>query len=286
MMKPKEQNLKLAIKSIAVDLGFDDVRLTPNPMAGDKPTAVFLVKRYTPANGQAVRGRIAISEYYPCSQFGYENALGFIDRLASELGIRAEVTDALDYKKTIVKTGGTIGRNSLYYHPKFGSFINLRCVLIDAKISPDEEAPMENLCEKCMVCINACPMQAIDQNGFTREKCLRHMMSKGIPEHARHRIYQLLGCERCQLGCPMNPDETKEVTSFDLLSVIKGQQTKPLKQLCGKNMATRTRLLTQSMAFAVAKGYKEALNEIEALTDDESDRVREMAVWARKELRR
>ena len=280
-----EAELKEKVIHIARELGFDDIRFTENPLGGDMRSAAFLIKRYIPADGNAGKGRIALSEYYPCSQFGYENAHLFVSLLLSELGLSSEMTNALDYKKQVVSTGGTIGINSLYYHPEFGSFISMRCVLIGAEIEPDRQTADKNLCENCERCISACPTEAITKAGLNRDKCLRNMMSEGIPEHARKKVYQLLGCERCQFGCPMNPQTQKEPTTLDLLEVLRGNETKRLKALCGKNMATRTRLLTQGMAFAAGTGLKAVLPEIERLTDDDSDRIRDIAVWAEKELK-
>ncbi len=280
-----EAELKEKVMHIARELGFDDIRFTENPMGGDMRSAAFLVKRYTPADGHAESGRIALSEYYPASQFGHENAHIFTERIKHEFGLEAEMTNAFSYKELIVKTGGTIGLNSLYYHPEFGSFISMRCVLIGAEIEPDRQTADKNLCGNCKRCISACPTEAITEAGFNRDKCLRNMMSEGLPKDARKKVYQLLGCERCQLGCPMNPQTQKEPTTLDLLEVLRGNETKRLKALCGKNMATRTRLLTQGMAFAAGTGLKAALPEIERLTDDDSDRIRDIAVWAEKELK-
>lgn len=282
VMAPNE--LKAVLIKIAFNLGFDDVRFTENPLGGDKPTAAFLIKRYVPADGKVKTGEIALSEYYPASQSGYENTHLFVDRLHSELDIEAEMTNALNYKKQVLTTGGTMGRNSLYYHPEFGSFINMRCVLIGAEVAMDTQAAGKSLCQDCGLCMAVCPTGAIDKKGWEREKCLRNMMSEGLPKSERKKVYELLGCELCQLVCPMNPNERKEATAYDLLAVIKGDETKHLKAICGKNMATRTRLLTQALAFAAAKDFKAALPEIECLCDDELDKVREMAIWAKDEL--
>lgn len=283
-MKPNE--LKEKLSKTARTLGFDDIRFVKNPLMDDKPTAAFLIKRYVPADGSAADGEIALSEYYPCSQFGHETAQEFVQILKNALGIDAEMNNMINYKKQVLKTGGTIGVNTLYYHPEFGSYISMRCVLIGAEVAPDVQEPTENLCASCNKCTVACPTKAIDQTGWTREKCLRNMISEGFPENARKEVYQLLGCERCQLCCPMNPEKQKAPHVFDLLAVLQGKETKHLKAIAGKNMATRTRLLTQTMAYAAAKGFRAALPEIEKLTCDALDRVKNMAIWAKAEIER
>jgi epoxyqueuosine reductase QueG len=284
-VKTKQKKLKNDITSLAHDLGFDDIKFLTNSIASDKNIAVLLFKKYTPSLGKAEPGEIALCEYYICSNPSYFAALDFANILNYDFHVPAQHTKDIKLKPLAIKSGGRVGLNSLYYHEDYGSFINMQCVLITADLPKDNEINTHTECELCGACIKACPTKAITFDGFTQKKCLRDMMSEGIPIRSRRKVYQLLGCDKCQTCCPMNDETRKEPETFDIQSVLKGEQTRHLKELAGKNSATRTRLITQTICYAVSKRDKKALAQINQLTtDDQSEIIKDFAKWGKKEL--
>ena len=72
---------------------------------------------------------------------------------------------------------GKIGVHRNLIHPKFGNFILLGTVLLDAVVARDEQAqPLDyNPCLGCKLCVAACPVGAISSEGdFNFSACYTH----------------------------------------------------------------------------------------------------------------
>ena len=282
MLTSKE--IKHIITEQARLLGFDDVQFYKSPLPEAGNTAVLLFMGYVPSDSRTAPGRIALSPYYPCSHAAYMAAKELVSELSSRFNIHAERTNAVHYKGLAASKSGRIGLNSLYYHDKLGSFLSMQCLVLNLDDPPENVSERDAACLRCGACITACPLGAISEAGWEREKCLRHLFNTGVPEYARAYVYELLGCEKCQLCCPMNTATRKLPMAFDLKDVIEGRYTKELKAIAGSNMATRTKLLTQAMCFAVANGQIECLDIIKTLVQDNSAVIREIAKWAKEKL--
>lgn len=59
---------------------------------------------------------------------------------------------------------GTMGLNCSLLHPDFGPRMWLTCVITD-KVLPHGSPLDEEVCDSCMECIHACPVQALDGQG-------------------------------------------------------------------------------------------------------------------------
>ena len=70
---------------------------------------------------------------------------------------------------------GKIGIHRNLIHPKFGNFVLLGTVLVDATVS-EESTPIDyNPCLECKLCVAACPVGAISQDGsFDFSACYTH----------------------------------------------------------------------------------------------------------------
>ncbi len=82
----------------------------------------------------------------------------------------------VSHKPIAVAAGlGQIGIHRNVIHPKFGNFILLATILIDAEIS-DQSRPIDfNPCLECKLCVAACPVGAIALDGhFDFTACLTH----------------------------------------------------------------------------------------------------------------
>ena len=282
MLTSKE--IKHVITEQARLLGFDDVQFYKSPLPEAGNTAVLLFMGYAPSDSRTEPGRIALSPYYPCSHAAYMAAKELVSELSSRFNIHVERTNAVHYKGLAASKSGRIGLNSLYYHELYGSFISMQCLVLDLDDPPEYAGERDASCLRCGACITACPLGAISEAGWEREKCLRHLFNTGIPEYARVYVYELLGCEKCQLCCPMNTAIQKPPMAFDLKEVIEGRYTKELKAIAGSNMATRTKLLTQAMCFAAVNQQIECLDSITALMQDNSIVIKEIAKWAKEKL--
>jgi NAD-dependent dihydropyrimidine dehydrogenase PreA subunit len=82
----------------------------------------------------------------------------------------------VSHKPVAVAAGlGRMGIHRNVIHPKFGNFILLGTVLIDAEIE-EESTPIDyNPCLECKLCVAACPVGAIKPDGqFDPSACLTH----------------------------------------------------------------------------------------------------------------
>lgn len=142
---------------------------------------------------------------------------------------------------------GFIGKNGMLIHPKDGSYFFLLFVLFQQKI-PDKYKNLETLqkipksfntpkqdieyfCKDCNLCVQACPTQAIMDDGIVdSNKCISYQT---IEYHKVGTKYQavptkkhrwIFGCDVCQNVCPYNKKSIlttqPEFSPLSILNVI------------------------------------------------------------------
>lgn len=92
---------------------------------------------------------------------------------------------------------GTIGRHTLLITPQFGSMVWLGCILCDAKIEPDEV--LENVCDNCNKCVQACPVNALENEEIDQQKCWDNAFGDDEKLQA-----WVISCHSCRDACPYN----------------------------------------------------------------------------------
>ncbi len=82
----------------------------------------------------------------------------------------------VSHKPVAVAAGlGRMGIHRNVIHPKFGNFILLGTVLIDAEVSETTRPIDYNPCVECKLCVAACPVGAISPEGeFNFSSCYEH----------------------------------------------------------------------------------------------------------------
>src|SRR5437016_7913982 len=82
----------------------------------------------------------------------------------------------ISHKPVAVAAGlGQMGIHRNVIHPKFGNFILLGTVLIDAKVTEYSHSITYNPCLECKLCVAACPVGAIAPDGrFNFSACYTH----------------------------------------------------------------------------------------------------------------
>jgi len=110
---------------------------------------------------------------------------------------------------------GWLGKHTNIITRKFGSWVFLGEILIDAQLEYD--TPMLDYCGKCTACIDACPTQAIVQPYvLDANKCISYLTiehrNKLPQEHVLNFQNWIYGCDICQDVCPWNrfQKETEE----------------------------------------------------------------------------
>jgi ferredoxin len=99
-------------------------------------------------------------------------AMGFpmeMDRWPGKLWV-------VSHKPVAVAAGlGHMGIHRNVIHPKFGSFILLGTILLDAEVTAYDRPIDYNPCVECKLCVSACPVGAIGSDGyFNFSACYTH----------------------------------------------------------------------------------------------------------------
>jgi len=278
----------------ALSLGADDVRFAGAQgslafseadrvdIASRLPGAtciVVLFAAYLPAKPGAPEGHMPLSAYYPASHRAYCAAKALCG-LLRESGASALHDTELPARAAALRTGGFIGDNGFYCHERFGSYVAIQTILTDA-FALDGFAPAENRCAHCGACAAACPSAAVSD----LSRCLRRHINLEVPEALRGHVYQILGCEKCQSACPLNPPGYSEPHAFPLERLLSGEATEALRSLAGGNFVRRGRLQSQAALYAAATGQKQALPQLWELSQSAEEPVRTHAAWAYHKLK-
>jgi Fe-S-cluster-containing hydrogenase component 2 len=82
----------------------------------------------------------------------------------------------VSHKPVAVAAGlGQMGIHRNVIHPKFGNFILLGTILIEAEVTPFNQPINYNPCLECKLCVAACPVGAIGADGdFNFSACYTH----------------------------------------------------------------------------------------------------------------
>ena len=103
---------------------------------------------------------------------------------------------------------GWIGKNTLIIHPKKGSYFFLAELIINLSLEPDN--PITDYCGTCTKCIDACPTDAIMDEGYVMDgsKCISYLTIENkddIPVEFKGLMENYIyGCDICQEVCPWN----------------------------------------------------------------------------------
>ena len=126
------------------------------------------------------------------------------------------------YKGLLLKLGfGKLLHNTLVWIKPFGTFFGVE-IIDTAPHSREKEAPGATLrvseecsadtaedvsCMRCGKCSEACPSGTLTSSGFDRSRCLRQRQfgTAVLGDSSEKEMgNRLLGCNECQLACPLN----------------------------------------------------------------------------------
>ena len=100
-------------------------------------------------------------------------------------------------KHAAVQAGlGRMGKNTLLINDRYGNMIWLSAVLTTCELEPDPIAQYETCPDKCRLCLEACPVQAMDGISIDQARCWTHAF--GADAEGEWRIR----CFTCRDVCP------------------------------------------------------------------------------------
>jgi epoxyqueuosine reductase len=91
---------------------------------------------------------------------------------------------------------GVLGKNTLLMNQRYGNMIQLGAILTDLELKGDSIATYEGCTPKCNICIESCPVSALD--GETVDQRLCRPLSNSITTKG----YILKRCNICRISCP------------------------------------------------------------------------------------
>ena len=131
----------------------------------------------------------------------------------------------INEKLAIAKCGfGFIGRNSLFFDDKYGSFVFIGSLITNMHTN---NSPFDiKKCENCGKCIKACPNSAITETGIDRQRCLSAISQKKNKTDEEKLLLKkcniVWGCDICQKVCPHNSTcAVSPIDYFEKSRVIK-----------------------------------------------------------------
>lgn len=122
---------------------------------------------------------------------------------------------------------GVFGRHNLVINPRFGTRIIFTAVLSELALGSDPPVE-EELCDQCEQCVDACPVNALDQEGRTDAlKCLGSSQPYGITGMLQY-IGQIVG---------KSPEEQKKLLGDPRLMSLYQAQIVGFQYMCWNCMA-------------------------------------------------
>jgi NAD-dependent dihydropyrimidine dehydrogenase PreA subunit len=191
------------LKQICLDAGADDVGFVEidrpelqdqrGDLLGLYPWTKALVSIVCRMNLEPIRSparSVSNLEFHHTGDRTNEVARRIVAALAAE-GVRAVnpamgfpmemdrypgKTWVVSHKPVAVAAGlGQMGIHRNVIHPRFGNFILLGTILIDAEVTEQSQPIDYNPCLECKLCVAACPVGAIGSDGhFDFSACLTH----------------------------------------------------------------------------------------------------------------
>lgn len=203
-------------------------RSNPNLILESYKSAVVLFKKYPVYNlsEQQDTGQIAslaVGEDY--HRVHKRRLSAIADMLSDKIGgfeykICVDTTPLLD-RQMAFQTGLVFyGKHQQVILPEWGAGFSIGYLLTNQRID-QQISLMVPLCGDCKRCIEACPTQALSEDGFLSHRCISYISQKKGDlsdfETSTFKSY-VYGCDICLLACPYTQIE-KEIASQAMVNV-------------------------------------------------------------------
>jgi epoxyqueuosine reductase QueG len=202
-IKKREPVSAADIKNICMEAGADDagfVNIDRESLSAERkyilgvypPTKsiISLAKVMNRENIQSPARYMSNDEYHSVGD-EFAGICRTILRRLNQLGVRGVVSTGgwpmdlnrwpgriwdISHKIIATEAGlGKMGKNRLVLHPRYGGFIGLNSILIDAELDAYGQPLTEDPCINCNLCVTVCPTGALSKNEpFDFFACMTH----------------------------------------------------------------------------------------------------------------
>jgi epoxyqueuosine reductase len=192
-----------------------DKRLDPSKLVPGAKSVISLAFNYSPPKDLANNGSYKIAKYAYGEDYHFvvkDRLKTFFSKIEEEMGEingRVFVDSApVMERQWAAKSGlGWVGKHSLLLTKQRGSFFFLGEIILDLELEYD--SPTTNHCGSCTKCIDACPTEAITEEGVVDgSKCISYFtieLKEELPSFVKDKFENwMFGCDICQDVCPWN----------------------------------------------------------------------------------
>ncbi len=214
-------------------------RVDPRKLVPGAKSVVSLMYNYYTGKEQKAPDAPKISKYAYGKDYHFvvkdklKQLMAFIQEEIGEVGGRVFVDSAPVLERDWARRSGLgwTGKNTMLIHPKAGSYFFLAEAIIGLELVYD--SPIKDYCGTCRRCIDACPTDAISEEGYLLDgsKCISYLtieLKEAIPQEFQGKMENwMFGCDICQEVCPWNRfsrshDEPEFEPKEELLEMDRG----------------------------------------------------------------
>jgi len=277
-----------ALVVVGLYYGGEDARTPPDPAPDDAPGPRGRISRYA-------QGR----DYHQVMEPGLRRLAAYMLAHGARAARYYVDTGPVIDRAAARRAGlGWYGKNTLIITRRgFGSWVFFGEILTDLPLPPD--APDEDDCGRCRLCLDACPTGAIIAPYMVdARRCISYLTIEHrgpIPRDLRGAIGDhIFGCDICQVVCPHNAKtaagrhpafgpEAGAGARPALLPLLNITEAEFRRQFSGSAVKrTRRAGLRRNVAVALGNSKDPAAvpGLLQALADEEEPLVRGHAAWA------
>lgn len=192
-----------------------DKRLDPSLLVPGAKSIISLTYNYFPSKDLSTNGSYKLAKYAYGEDYHFvikdklKELFAAIKKEAGAIEGRVFVDSApVMERHWAARSGlGWLGKNTLLLNKQRGSFFFLAEIIIDLELEFD--SPTTNHCGTCTRCIDACPTEAISNEGVVNaSKCISYFtieLKDELPASVKGKFEEwMFGCDICQDVCPWN----------------------------------------------------------------------------------
>ena len=196
---------------------------------------------------------------------------------------------------------GYVGKNGCFLTERYGSWVLLAALILDAEVDDYADGPAADRCGHCRKCLMSCPTGALLGGGRVDARaCLSYQTIENrhseVPESFRVEMDNVVfGCDICQDVCPLNrapvltPNERfvpRAVAELGVVELAALSHEDYARLIPGTALARAGYDgLRRNAVYALGAGrQRSARSVLMQLCEDPSEPVRHAARWALRQL--